>query len=457
VKIIPFLFLLISSAVGTFAQYTWTTNIVWTATNPTSEPVTIRLLKRTGSASTTGSLEIGGTTTLVQSVTIEPGEEHTFSASHTGTVAHPEDSDQAAAVYQLSQLSAMGTLTGDSYVVGSGEPTGPEEWNPISMVKVGALGGVNGDPLNLDFGYLPANLSNRESTPDFAKTLWRVTDTTLTADLYREGVDKMVYAAASGAGGGGGLVPSDIANIDDVSQRQIALSETPEAFSDGASAGVLAVGASRSATAKTAIAEAVDTATNEKHTIDAGAIPAGVAGNGSLWHINFKGLTRDGTKVISLDPADYPIITAFAAWIKAFLAWTVFVGFEWWLWGQFKEIMREIQTGARPAKGNAVIGGTGAQATSLVVATAITAVVVTVPTLFWAAADAGVTNILGIVTVNPATDGSGGDNVGRALYFLGVCFPLGTCLSTFTTMATIRKYGLLLVTGVHTVVRFFVA
>jgi len=34
------------------------------------------------------------------------------------------------------------------------------------------------------------------STPDHSKTLWRVEDTTLTADLFREGVDKVVYAGA---------------------------------------------------------------------------------------------------------------------------------------------------------------------------------------------------------------------------------------------------------------------
>jgi len=175
--------------------------------------------------------------------------------------------------------------------------------------------------------------------------------------------------------------------------------------------------------------------------------------------------TGDGTFLLwetpigtfDFDPMHDAQMTTFVTWLKAAIAWMIVILFEWFVWSEFRDVLRGAFN-AVPAKGNPVAGGTGAQVTSLIVATAITAVLISLPTVYWAAIDSGIASWVVNLADDPinTANAESGPLKGGA-YLVATLFPVYTCVSATTTAFFVRRFGIYLWTGILTIVRYFVA
>jgi len=415
--LLTFLILAVVAKADTFTR---TYNI----TNDTLVPVTVQVI-RVGLPDDTEYLE--------DTVTIAVGK--TFSKAYT-----LELTESFGETLKMNYLGGSGTLVGNSYI----SDTGEEEYTLFTTF----LPGTDTISFNLTT-YI--TVFGRAPTPDDKKSLWLLDDTTLTADLYREGVDKIVAAVGisgeSSTGGTGGGP-----NAEYVATRQKAYLQNPSGAGTTESELNTFIGeaAEQGETAKNAVEDAINEAT-ENHTLTSTRFDTTNSGD-SDFSITYEAMGR--TFTLNFDPATNEKLSNFILWVKGFIAWALLILFEWFLWSEFQKYYFNLM-GTAPAKGNPVVGGTGAQVTSLLVATLITAVLATIPVLFWAAADSGMTWASGIATTNPIDDATG--VLAKGVYLAQYCFPLGTCLAATTTAFFIRKFGLLMVVGTHTVTRFFIA
>lgn len=291
--------------------------------------------------------------------------------------------------------------------------------------------------------------------PEAEKPIWELSATTFDGDVYREGVDKVAgrldkvvtALGASGESGGMTLTEFETTKTEGIASQQQSIIDDPHAaVGDGGP--LMAEATLAGEAAKTALTDAIIAAT-ETHVVNMGT-PDPSASDDFDITMNFAG--RSVT--INLNPANYPRIAEFSTFIKRCIAWAIFVMFEWFLWTEFRALML-VASGSQPAKGNPVVGGTGAQVTSLLVATLITAIIVTLPTLYWAAMDSDIVWATDH-RVNPIDTG-GGTNIGRAVFLLKFCFPYATALAAITSSFYVRKFGLITVLGVRTLIRFFIA
>jgi len=272
------------------------------------------------------------------------------------------------------------------------------------------------------------------SLPSERKTIWEVADTTLTANLFREGVDKIVafQATSSGGGGGGETTNSEYMNL---KQKTIYDAQFTGSFSVSEIPGKSAA----TSTANAAIADSM----GAKPAPSFGTSPAGSAGSIlaiALPHTDY---------VMDFDPANSEGFTAFANFFKAAVSWLVFTLFQIFLWNWFKDIY-VVFSGVMPAKGNPVAGGTGQQATSFLLAVALTAAFVSVPTAFWALADSGVT-WASAITANPMETAAAGSDVLQAgLYLFNFFFPVGTLMAALTSYLVVIRGGLLILAAAQT-------
>jgi len=342
--------------------------------------------------------------------------------------------------YELYVKNPEAVLQGNSYVTGASLLW---EWYSV----------LYPNPTGVYVETITSVGPSRLDTPDESKTLWLLDDSTLTGDLFREGIDKVVHAGtgAGGAGGSGsGMSAAEFAETktEMVSDLVNDTYTNPENIASGSEflMGQLEVD-TKSATAKGEI----ETAMGERGLPDLGS--ASASGSGGLLSITFP-VASIGT--INFDPADNPRVHAVANFMKAAFAWVVYAWFQLWVWNYLKEIYF-VLSGSQPAKGNPVVGGTGAQATSLVVALAITGVLVSFPSLFWTLADSGMTWTVGI-TSNPfELAASSGSYTSTALYVAQQFLPLGTMLAAFTSTIALLRGGLILIAGLQSLIRFFVA
>jgi len=442
VKRIFFLIVVCYVAAGVaHAQYTWTTNIVWSISNGTTEPVQIQLRKRTGSASTLGQIDPVGTGTnyLVESRTIATGEEYTFTAGHTATVAHTYLNNDATAVWQLFQLSGNGALTGNSYVTGTGEATGTPEWVAISTVRVGTLAPyANGEPNSVDFGYISPLESNRTATPDFAKTLWKVTDETLTANLFREGIDKMTYVAQGSGGGGGGGGSTD--NTEEVSSRVLeALAGAvaqPEGTNEGMASGTVAASTEMSGVLSDAVGSS-----SSSLTFDGGIAP----------ELTFTLPALFGGFVFDLNPFSEDRLGPIASWFRSATEWLTVILLGAWIWGEIEGKIKGLSL-AQQAKGNTV-AGTGGQLTALLAAGAITAAVVSLTSLLvsWGFGSVSLETFRNVIDVNPL-----GSMASDSLWMIDQLLPTATLVTCCAARLGWRFYSVPLFSISLAVVRFVV-
>lgn len=173
-------------------------------------------------------------------------------------------------------------------------------------------------------------------------------------------------------------------------------------------------------------------------------------GSKSLPGLSFPSGTASGLNVIgfgytfNLDPLSDSSVATLASFTRELITFLVSVLLLWWVWGEFSTVVQTL-IHSRQAQGNAVLGGTGAQATALIAAAAITGILVTIPALYWAVAD---------VSLEPMSSGSG--PLGIAFYLFRAFFPVEFLLSAAATCFVIRKGALVLVATTATLIRFIV-
>lgn len=152
--------------------------------------------------------------------------------------------------------------------------------------------------------------------------------------------------------------------------------------------------------------------------------------------------------VIGVSPA--------VAWLKALIRWAIAILYCMWV---YKEIEHKLVTSMMlpQAKGNPVLGGTGAQLTGLAAAGLITVALLTVPVLLWSAYTTpweSVGDALSSIPSAPITTSV--ESVNVALRWLTWCLPVDMLLAIPALVVTTKKAGWAIILGVAAVIRFIV-
>lgn len=264
----------------------------------------------------------------------------------------------------------------------------------------------------------------------------------LTNGVFREGIDKLLISGTSSPGGGsGGSVDTDAIN-DFATDQQTLKAATPSdvTISDNATAG------------RTLLTNAMNNSTvsfvSGNHTATGGALSAG------MWLATIPiGQTDTGSAAVemNLNPLANSDIAAIAEWFKTIVTVLVFILFEAWVWHQFSsQFANTLLTPQN--RGNAVLGGTGGQATSLVATTIIGIIILGLPALAWAVYSGGLSALggpTGAIDWMPATN----DKFGQAWYLLNAVIPTGTILIVWASVVIVRKAGFVIFTAAQFAVR----
>lgn len=340
-------------------------------------------------------------------VTIPAGETHTFSHNFlTG-----DDS------YEWGYRDPFAaSLIGNSYVGdGAGE----------SRIVVGSAAGTSGYhevTLPLSAGRLPND--------DAKKTLWLVEDTDLTAAVFREGIDKL--AGASSAGGGTGD-PAASSQRETLAGLHLQVLEDYEVTHEAIEAA--------SADARTAAQDSVTQTTPTLGTVTE-------LSTSSIFSIQL------GSTTLDLDPANSPQVVQVCAFLKTVSGWAMLVYFGLFTWNHFNKIVLGMMPISQ-AKGNPIVGGTGAQATALVAAGIITTILVGVPAIYWTFINTDLAFDWSALSSNPFNGGHG-SIVSAGLYILGLVFPYSLALYLLSQVFLVLKFGATMILGVNAATKFIV-
>jgi len=335
-----------------------------------------------------------------------------------------ENEEEAEETLKMQFLTGDGTLVGNSYLTDADPPadsyetfyvTLPEAYNEIALSAY-IIEGI---------GRLP--------TPDDKKTLWIVKDVDLTGNLYREGIDKLVYAftaKSTSTSSSGGMTKAEFQSTktDAVAQgmweANQAIPEVSEMETQSADA---------RAAAETAVTQVAP-------SIGSASIPSAP----SIFAFAV------GDVSVDLDPLHDDSIALACAFVKAFTGWALLVTFSWFCWNEFSVVVRSAIT-AHQAHGNAVVGGTGAQATALVAAGIIAAIFVGIPAAYWASITIDFTPL----NSNPFNS-SHGTPVTAALYLLGCVFPYDVALTLLAAAFVVKRFSTVMILGVNAAIKFIV-
>ena len=145
-------------------------------------------------------------------------------------------------------------------------------------------------------------------------------------------------------------------------------------------------------------------------------------------------------KTFDLNPFRADRLGPVVDWFRFATYWAVLAGFAFWAGSQVNEWVRGFST-VRQATGNAVVGGTGAQATALLSAGIITvAFAVGVTALVgWLVGDFSLSSLLNAITTNPV--GNIGAKVVGALWMVDQMFPMSTIITALIMRVTWQFYA----------------
>ena len=134
-----------------------------------------------------------------------------------------------------------------------------------------------------------------------------------------------------------------------------------------------------------------------------------------------------GGKSFNLNPFSSDRFAAICAWHRKACEWLAVVLFGLWCAKEAGAMIRGVNT-ANQAKGNAVVAGTGGQATALIAAGAITAVVAValVAIMTFATTNVGGGTLLSLIDDDPFSG-----LVGGAVWMMDRLFPLGAIVACF--------------------------
>lgn len=334
------------------------------------------------------------------------------------------------------QNAANATIVGQSYVFDPGAE------------NYAVLGPVN---LGTDYATRPETTFSVPSNyplPDGQKTVWANNDSSLTAPLYREGVDKVVAAVMNGSGGSGGGSGSSGSDPAANSDREAVATAIKQAnqltdfneLTPSASKGeMLSAGENARAQMVSLFGSAPTSVGYELNTSGAPLLEIALP-------VAFGGATFD------LNPFQSPRLLTVASWFRTAVAWLAIVLLGKWIWEQLAEWVRGYAT-IQQAKGNPVVGGTGAQATALAAAGLMTAAIVVAVTslLAWSFGTMNLPAFVASVTTNPVATIPAG-----VLWMLDQILPVFTLVSCLVARISFNIYASSLFAGCAAVVRFIV-
>jgi len=152
-------------------------------------------------------------------------------------------------------------------------------------------------------------------------------------------------------------------------------------------------------------------------------------------------------------------INPVVAWIKALIRWAITLLYVFWV---YKELDNKLVTSMMlpQAKGNPILGGTGAQVTGLAAAALISAALLTIPFLLWAAYTTpwdGVANATdSLKNIAAAPIASSLPAVQLAMKWLAWLLPLDMLLAIPAMVLLVKKAGWAIILGVAALIRFIV-
>jgi len=376
--------------------------------NDTLQPVTFEVMRYD---------TVDESLTLVNTYTIPPTETLEF----TLTLFYPSPGTQHG-IFRVQDPNY--TLEANSYI----RTTGPSTYTTLETLIP--------DPGVPFIGYLVSNWDvplGRTSTPDNAKTVWELGDLELTGDLFREGIDKLVAKPAPTSPGG-------------MTPEQYALTKT-EAVAEAIEAANLANPTPEDmSTAAATYKTSMDSAVSDVLLPSIGTATPPSASSSLIMVVG----SGSYQFTLDMDPAHDPDMSEFMGFLKTVTGWALLLAFSWWTWAEFKDLAFTA-VGMTQAKGNAVVGGTGAQATSLLAAGLISAIFIGIPAAYWAWQTLDLTDL----NSNPFSSSSGG-YVTTGLYLLHMVFPYPLLLLIIAQMFIIRKAGVTILLGANVLIKFIV-
>jgi len=159
-----------------------------------------------------------------------------------------------------------------------------------------------------------------------------------------------------------------------------------------------------------------------------------------------------GGHVFDMNPFTSDKFAGVATFVRNALTWLLITLLAVWVFRELGEWVKAINQ-AQQAKGNAVVGGTGAQATALAAAGLITAAVIIAVTalLAWGLSALNVGSLIANLSENPMSSAPAG-----VYAMVDAVFPVGVALSCLIARATFSLYATGVYSGVAAAIRFFV-
>lgn len=224
---------------------------------------------------------------------------------------------------------------------------------------------------------------------------------------------------------------------------------------DGAAMAKAGLGAKGLGDAATSSMGGEGTAAKAQASAVIGSAPTGVgyslsAGGAPTLAVTMPSQFGGGT--FDFNPFSSDRFAAVCSWFRAATAWLTIALLAGWVWTQMGEWVRGFST-VPQAKGNPIVGGTGAQATALTAAALMTTAIVAALTALvgWSFGDINVPSLIGSITTNPMATIPAG-----ALWMLDQVFPVATMLTALVARIAFNVYASALFAGCAAVVRFIV-
>jgi len=299
----------------------------------------------------------------------------------------------------------------------------------------------------LDAGAIIGGISPPPNS-DARKTAWLVTDTTLTADVFREGVDKIVeYTGTNSSTSAMTLEQFQTTYTEGAAERTAGVLAANLEFDGSHPTEAAAAQAAASALGDAAASEATGlfpTAPSETgYEIGTGTEPTSILA--VTMPAAFGGATFD------FNPFSGERMGPVMSWFKYALEWLTLVLLGVYVNKEMAQYARALG-GVQQAKGN-TYAGTGGQLTALVAAGIMSAIIVVFITALvaWSFGAISMVSLVTAVSVNPLLGMAGG-----ALWMLLQCFPVETIIAALLARLTFPLYAQTLYVGCVTSIRFVV-
>jgi len=181
---------------------------------------------------------------------------------------------------------------------------------------------------------------------------------------------------------------------------------------------------------------------------DSGSAPGGPGSAPSMFVLEI------GEYVFDLDPSSNSIVSTGAAWIKSVIMWLILVSYVWWVVHELEEMIKTMALTPQ-ARGNPVVGGTGAQFTAFTCAVAITVAIFAAVPAIWALAALPSIDMTNVVSGGATVISSGSGVVQGAIYLLWFFFPVQYLLTIMIHMFAFKKSALVICMGVLVFIKNF--